>query len=74
MSDAMTPRRDPWRGSGRLDAAATPAEAAAAIARLAERLMPDRRDPERFHAEKSALSAAARALARTLGRITTDAA
>ena len=69
----MIPRRDDWRGTGRIDAAA-PAETARAIAMAAERLMPDRRDPERFHAEKSALIAAARALARTLERITADAA
>lgn len=71
----MIPRSPAWRGTGpaRLDAA-SPAEAARAIAKAAERLMPDRRDPERFHAEKSALIAAARALAQTLERIAPDAA
>jgi hypothetical protein len=35
------------------------------LARLAERLMPDRRDPERFHEQKSDLAAALGALARS---------
>ncbi len=67
----MTPRREAWRGTGgaRTDAG-SPAESAAAIARLAERLSPDWQQPERFFEAKSALIDAARRLARTLERIT----
>ena len=65
MSAAVIPREAVWRGTGRTEGA-TPAEAAAAIARLVERLTPDRRDPERFHLEKSEVIRACRRLARAL--------
>jgi hypothetical protein len=65
VSAAVIPREAVWRGTGRTEGA-TPAEAAAAIARLVERLTPDRRDPERFHLEKSEAIRACRRLARLL--------
>jgi phage tail tape-measure protein len=65
VSAAVIPREAVWRGTGRTEGA-TPAEAAAAIARLVERLTPDRRDPERFHLEKSEVIRACRRLARAL--------
>lgn len=64
----MIPRAQPWRGTGtlRLDADENPAETAAAIARLAERLTPCWQRPEDFHKRKSELIAMARRLAKTL--------
>jgi hypothetical protein len=38
-----------------------------AIARRLDRLMPDRRDPERFHVEKSELAGELRRMARQKG-------
>jgi hypothetical protein len=38
------------------------------LADQVQRLVPDRRDPERFHADKSELAATLRALARRIGR------
>ncbi len=67
MSAAVIPREAVWRGTGRTEGA-TPAEAAAAIARLAERLRPDWQQPERWHEAKSELVDAARRLAATLGK------
>jgi hypothetical protein len=46
--------------------AESPAEAAQAIAKMAEQLRPDWQQPERFFEAKSALIYAARALAETL--------
>lgn len=38
------------------------------LARQVQRLLPDRRDPERFHADKSEIAAALRRLARQMER------
>jgi hypothetical protein len=54
---------DPRR---RDDAEPDPGDAARALARMAERLSVDRRDPEAFHARKSELIAAIRRHARRL--------
>lgn len=64
----MIPRAQPWRGTvtPRLDADENPAEAARAIARLAERLAPCWQRPEAFHERKSELIAMARRLAKAL--------
>jgi hypothetical protein len=61
----VIPHRGTWRGAG-ADRAETPAEAAAAIARMAERMRPDWQQPERFFEAKSALIDAARRLAAVL--------
>ena len=72
MSGAVIPRRDPWRGAARIDAA-SPAERLATLAREIGRLAPDWRDPERYYEMRSELAEEARRLAATLQRITTDA-
>jgi hypothetical protein len=51
-----------WRGTGGLDPAARLAE----IARAVGRLIPDRRDPEKFFETRSELAHELRRLARTL--------
>ena len=64
----MIPRSPAWHGTGGARRDETPADAARALARMAERLRPDWNRPERWHESKSELVAACRRLARTLER------
>ena len=63
-NNPMHESQPPGADADHLSAAVT----AHRLARLVERLMPDRRDPERFHAEKSVVIRACRRLAQRLDR------
>lgn len=67
MSAALIRPPSVWRGTGQRRADATsPAQAAAAIASMAERLSPNWTRPEEWHEAKAEVIRAARALARRL--------
>ncbi|MCA7119197.1 MAG: hypothetical protein LGL72_07270 [Acidibrevibacterium sp.] len=62
----MIPRSTAWCGTAGDRRDETPADAARALARMAERLRPDWQQPERWHESKSELIDAFRRLVRTL--------
>jgi hypothetical protein len=62
----MIPRSPAWHGTGGDRRDETPADAARALARMAEGLRPDWQQPERFFEAKSVLIDACRRLAQAL--------